>query len=302
MNLGKVSTALITPFTVTGEVDFNQLESVVNHLIDTGTESIVVNGTTAESPVLSQEEKLAVIQAVVEYVNGRVPVLAGTGSNNTAQTIAFTKQVEVLGVDGCMVVAPYYNKPNQRSLVAHFTAIADAAEKPLMLYNIPGRSVINMSAETTAELSQHPSIFWMKEASGDVGQITRVISQSESQFGVYSGDDGLSLPLYAIGSKGIVSVASHIVGREMQEMFRAFDAGNHVLAARYHQLLQPLFDGLFTSPNPTVVKYALSKLHGYSDAVRLPLLTLTDEEKAQFDQLWTTFETNRNNLLQTIED
>lgn len=302
MNLGKVSTALITPFTSSGEVDVNQLQKIVEHLLQSGTESIVVNGTTAESPVLSHDEKVRVIQTVVNQVAGRVPVIAGTGSNNTAQTIAFTKEVEALGVDGCMVVAPYYNKPNQRSMIAHFTAIADAATKPLMLYNIPGRSVVNMTADTTAELSKHANIHWMKEASGDVGQITQILHKSSKDFKVYSGDDGLTLPLYAIGASGIVSVASHIVGKEMQEMIQAFEQGNHSLARAYHQLLQPLFDGLFTSPNPTVVKYALGKLHGFSEDVRLPLVTLSAEEKANFDTLWAEFEEGRNKLTRTIQD
>lgn len=302
MNLGTVSTALVTPFTAQGAVDYDQLQELVRHLLATGSESLVVNGTTGESPVLSHEEKLAVIQAVVKEANGKVPVIAGTGSNNTAQTIAFTKEVEALGVDGCMVVVPYYNKPNQRSLVAHFTAIADNAEKPLMLYNIPGRSVVNMTAETTSILSKHPKIQWMKEASGDLEQIAEVMSKSSTRLSVYSGDDGLTLPLYTIGAAGIISVASHVVGNDMQQMLQAFREGQHEKAANYHKLLLPVFNQLFTAPNPTVVKYALSKLHGFSDMVRLPLLTLTESEKAQFDHVWADFTEKRNNLLNTYKD
>lgn len=302
MNLGTVSTALVTPFTPQETVDYDQLQELVRHLLATGSESLVVNGTTGESPVLTHEEKIAVIQAVVKEVNGKVPVIAGTGSNNTAQTIAFTKEVETLGVDGCMVVVPYYNKPNQRSLEAHFTAIANQAEKPLMLYNIPGRSVVNMTAETTAKLSQHPRVQWMKEASGDMEQIAEVLSTSSSGLTVYSGDDGLTLPLYTIGAAGIVSVASHIVGNEMQQMLQAFREGQHEKAARYHKLLLPVFNQLFTVPNPTVVKYALSKLHGFSETVRLPLLTLTESEKVQFDQVWDDFTEKRNNWLNTDQD
>lgn len=302
MNLGTVSTALVTPFTAQGAVDYDQLQELVRHLLATGSESLVVNGTTGESPVLSHEEKLAVIQAVVKEANGKVSVIAGTGSNNTAQTIAFTKEVEALGVDGCMVVVPYYNKPNQRSLVAHFTAIADNAEKPLMLYNIPGRSVVNMTAETTSILSEHPKIQWMKEASGDLEQIAEVMSKSSTRLSVYSGDDGLTLPLYTIGAAGIISVASHVVGNDMQQMLQAFREGQHEKAANYHKLLLPVFNQLFTAPNPTVVKYALSKLHGFSDTVRLPLLTLTESEKAQFDHVWADFTEKRNNLLNTYKD
>lgn len=294
MNLGRLSTAMVTPFTDTNHVDFDQLHSIVEHLLSTGTTSIVVNGTTGESPVLTHKEKIEVIQSVVQQVNGRVPVIAGTGSNATAQTIEFTKEVEQLGVDGCMLVTPYYNKPNQRSLLAHFTAVADAAEKPVMLYNIPGRSVINMDVHTTVQLSKHPTIAWMKEASGDTSQITEVMLKSDSSLKVYSGDDGLALPLYAAGAKGIVSVASHVVGNEMTAMFDAFDRGDTELAAHIHQVLQPVFNGLFSSPNPTVVKYALSKLHGFSENVRLPLLTLTENEKKQFDQIWDEFQSNWN--------
>lgn len=294
MNLGKLSTAIVTPFTPSGEIDHDQLKDVVDHLIETGTTSIVVNGTTGESPVLTHDEKIDVIQTVVDHTSGRVPVIAGTGSNATLQTIELTKEVEALGVDGCMLVAPYYNKPNQRSLVAHFTAVADVATKPIMLYNIPGRSVINIDAASTIELSQHPNVMWMKEASGNLDQITEIIREADSSMKVYSGDDGMTLPLYAIGSEGIVSVASHIVGKEMTQMIQAFDDGDTKKAARYHQLLQPIFTGLFTSPSPTIVKYALSKLHGFSEDVRLPLLTLTPAEKAAFDQIWDDFQQNWN--------
>lgn len=296
MNLGKLPTAMITPFTQDLAIDYTELPRLIDHLISTGTTAIVVNGTTAESPTLSGEEKIELIVATVQHVAGRVPVIAGTGSNNTQQSIEFTRAVEQLGVDGSMLVAPYYNKPNQRSLIAHFTAIADVATKPIMLYNIPGRSVVNMDAETTATLSGHPKIQWMKEASGNITQIAEVMRKSADSLQVYSGDDGLTLPLLSIGSSGTVSVAAHVVGLEMVQMMEAYEQGKVKFAARMHQLLLPVFEALFASPNPTVVKYALSKVAGFHDAVRLPLLTLTEDEKKQFDQIWVDFQKQWNNL------
>lgn len=296
MNLGKLPTAMITPFTQDLAIDYTELPRLIDHLISTGTTAIVVNGTTAESPTLSGEEKIELIAATVKHVTRRVPVIAGTGSNNTQQSIEFTRAVEQLGVDGTMLVAPYYNKPNQRSLIAHFTAIADLATKPIMLYNIPGRSVVNMDVETTATLSQHPNIQWMKEASGNMTQISEVMRKSAHSLQVYSGDDGLTLPLLSIGSSGTVSVAAHVVGIEMIQMMEAYEQGNVQQAAHMHQLLLPVFEALFASPNPTVVKYALSKVAGFHDAVRLPLLTLTEDEKNQFNAIWDEFQIEWNNL------
>lgn len=296
MKLGNLPTAMITPFKEDHSIDFSELPRLIDHLLSTGTTAIVVNGTTAESPTLSGEEKIELIATTVQHVAGRVPVIAGTGSNNTQQTIEFTHAVEQLGVDGIMLVAPYYNKPNQRSLVAHFTAIADAVTKPIMLYNIPGRSVVNMTAETTATLSRHPNIQWIKEASGDLTQISEVLRKSAPSIQVYSGDDGLTLPLLSIGSSGTVSVASHVVGQEMTEMMNAFEQGQVQQAAQMHRVLLPVFEALFTSPNPTVVKYALSKVAHFKDDVRLPLLPLSSDEKQQFDSIWDVFKNQWNNL------
>ncbi|MFC4354472.1 4-hydroxy-tetrahydrodipicolinate synthase [Chryseomicrobium palamuruense] len=301
MNLGKLPTAMITPFTRELTIDYTELPRLIDHLLSTGTTAIVVNGTTAESPTLSGEEKIELIGATVQHVAGRVPVIAGTGSNNTQQSIDFTRAVEQVGVDGSMLVAPYYNKPNQRSMVAHFTAIADVATKPIMLYNIPGRSVVNMDTETTVTLSQHPHILWMKEASGNLNQISEVMRKSASSLQVYSGDDGLTLPLLSIGSSGTVSVAAHVVGPEMTLMIEKFEQGNVQEAAHMHQLLLPVFEALFTSPNPTVVKYALSKVASFHDAVRLPLLSLSEDEKKQFDSIWDDFKDQWNNLVENAK-
>ncbi|MEH7505375.1 4-hydroxy-tetrahydrodipicolinate synthase [Neobacillus drentensis] len=279
MNFGQVLTAMVTPFDQNGDVDFNATRTLVNYLIENGTDGIVVAGTTGESPTLTTEEKVALFKLVVDAVNRRVPVIAGTGSNNTRASISLTKQAEEAGVDGIMLVAPYYNKPSQEGLFQHFKAIADTTPLPIMLYNIPGRSVVNMSAETIVRLSQIPNIVAVKEASGNLDAMTEIISQAPSDFTLYSGDDGLTLPVLAIGGAGVVSVASHVIGNEMQEMINQFKNGHVQEAAIAHRRLLPIMKALFTAPNPAPVKAALNMNGVNVGGLRLPLLTLSDEEK-----------------------
>lgn len=293
MDLGRISTAMVTPFNADGSIDFNSTEKLIEHLLGTGTDSIVVSGTTGESPTLSSKEKEELISLTVKTVNGRVPVIAGTGSNNTAASIESTKAAEAAGVDGVMLVVPYYNKPDQRGMYAHFEAIAKNTELPIMLYNIPGRSVVNMLPETVIELSKIPNITTVKEASGNLDQMTEILRLADEDFKVYSGDDGLTLPLLSIGGAGVVSVASHVVGRDMQMMVKAFNEGRHKDAAFIHQSLLPLIRALFSKPNPVPVKYALSKLGVEAGGVRLPLLGLTDDEKKQFDTVWDAYLENQ---------
>lgn len=289
MDLGKIATAMVTPFQESGKIDFEAVEQIIEHLLSTGTDSIVVCGTTGESPTLTEAEKLALIDFTVKQVAGRAPVIAGTGSNNTAQTIEFTKKVENLGVDGAMIVAPYYNKPNQRGLYEHFQSVAKETHLPIVVYNVPGRTSSNISAKTTIELSKIPNIQVVKEASGSLDQMTEILADAPSDFRVYSGDDGLTLPLLAIGGHGVISVAAHIVGSEMKEMIQAFEEGNHARAAKIHQALLPLIKELFKNPNPVPVKYGMSKVGFQIENVRLPLVPLTDEEKASFDRVWNEF-------------
>ncbi|ALC90962.1 dihydrodipicolinate synthase [Bacillus sp. FJAT-18017] len=279
INLGRVSTAMVTPFDKKGHIDFPKTTQLINHLIDNGTESLVVSGTTGESPTLSKEEKLALFAHTVKTVAGRVPVVAGTGSNNTYQSIEMTKKAEQAGVDGIMAVAPYYNKPNQEGLYQHFKAIAENTALPVMIYNIPGRTSINIAPETIIRLSEIPNIFAVKEASGDLNAMTKIISATRDDFYLYSGDDGLALPVLAIGGSGVISVASHIIGNEMQEMVQAFLANDTKRAAELHQQLLPLMIGLFAAPNPAPVKTAL-QLKGLDvGSVRLPLVPLNAEER-----------------------
>ncbi|AIM17723.1 4-hydroxy-tetrahydrodipicolinate synthase [Neobacillus sedimentimangrovi] len=279
-HFGRVSTAMVTPFDNKGHIDFAKTTKLVNYLIENGTDSLVVAGTTGESPTLSKEEKLALFQHVVKVVNKRVPVIAGTGSNNTYSSIELTKKAEQIGVDGIMLVAPYYNKPNQEGLYQHFKAVAESTTLPVMLYNIPGRAVVNILPETIIRLSKIPNIVAVKEASGDLNAMTTIIANTDEDFALYSGDDGLTLPVLAIGGAGIVSVASHIIGNEMQQMIKAFLDGDYRSAAKLHQELLPIMKALFAAPSPAPVKTAL-QLKGLDvGTVRLPLVGLNEQERS----------------------
>lgn len=282
---GRVSTAMVTPFDHKGHIDFAKTTKLVNHLIENGTDSLVVAGTTGESPTLSKEEKIALFEHIVKVVDKRIPVIAGTGSNNTYASIELTKKAEQLGVDAIMVVAPYYNKPNQEGLYQHFKAVAEATKLPVMVYNIPGRSVVNILPETIIRLSEIPNIVAVKEASGDLNAMTEIMANTNEDFLLYSGDDALTLPVLAIGGAGIISVASHVIGNELQEMVKAYLEGNPSKAAKLHQQLLPIIQGLFTAPSPTPVKTAL-QLKGLDvGSVRLPLVPLTEQERTSLSNL-----------------
>jgi 4-hydroxy-tetrahydrodipicolinate synthase len=276
---GRVSTAMVTPFDHKGHIDFPKTTQLINQLIENGTESIVVAGTTGESPTLSKEEKLALFQHAVKVADKRVPVIAGTGSNNTYESIELTKKAEQIGVDAIMIVAPYYNKPNQEGLYQHFKAIAENTKLPLMVYNIPGRSSVNILPETVIRLSKIPNIVAVKEASGDLNAMAKIIANTDDDFLLYSGDDGLTLPCMAIGGTGIVSVASHVIGNEMQEMVHAFLNGENEKAAKIHQQILPIMEGLFAAPSPVPVKTALQIKGLDVGSVRLPMVPLTEQER-----------------------
>lgn len=279
IDFGKVATAMVTPFDHRGNIDFEKTTQLINYLISNGSDALVIAGTTGESPTLSTEEKLALFRHSVKVVDGRVPVVAGTGSNNTYASIELTKKAEEIGVDAIMIVAPYYNKPNQEGLYQHFKTIAESTELPVMLYNIPGRSVINMSVETIVRLAELPNVVALKDASGDLDAMTAIIAQTSNDFALYSGDDGLTLPVLAIGGTGIISVASHVIGNEMQEMVKLYESGNPKEAAKIHQRIVPVMKSLFAAPSPTPVKTAL-QLKGLDvGSVRLPLVPLTEEER-----------------------
>jgi 4-hydroxy-tetrahydrodipicolinate synthase len=280
VHFGRVSTAMVTPFDKNGHIDFGKTTQLVNYLIDNGTESLVIAGTTGESPTLSKEEKLALFDHVVKVVKKRVPVIAGTGSNNTYASIELTKKAEQLGVDAIMAVGPYYNKPNQEGLYQHFKAIAEATTLPMMVYNIPGRSSVTIQPQTVIRLSEIPNIVAVKEASGDLSAMTHIIANTADDFVLYSGDDSLTIPVLSIGGAGVISVASHVIGKEIQEMVKAFFDGEQVKAAKLHQHLLPLMQGLFAAPSPGPVKTALQIKGIDVGSVRLPLVGLTEQERA----------------------
>jgi 4-hydroxy-tetrahydrodipicolinate synthase len=285
VHFGRVSTAMVTPFDKKGHIDFAKTTQLVNYLIENGTDSLVIAGTTGESPTLSKEEKLALFSHVVKVVNKRIPVIAGTGSNNTYASIELTRKAEQLGVDAIMLVAPYYNKPNQEGLYQHFKAIAETTTLPVMIYNIPGRAVVNIRPETVIRLSKIGNIVAVKEASGDLNAMTHIIANTSDDFLLYSGDDSLTLPVLSIGGAGIVSVASHIIGNEMQSMVKAFFEGENQKAALLHGKLLPIMQGLFAAPSPAPVKTAL-QLKGLDvGSVRLPLVCLNEQERVALIEL-----------------
>ena len=283
---GRVATAMVTPFDSKGHIDFPKATQLINYLIANGTESLVVAGTTGESPTLSKEEKIALFDHVVKVVDKRVPVIAGTGNYNTYASIELTKKAEQTGVDAIMLVAPYYNKPNQEGLYQHFKAIAESTSLPVMVYNIPGRSVVNIEPDTIIRLSEISNIVAVKEASGNLNAMTKIIANTPDDFLLYSGDDGIALPVLAIGGVGVISVASHVIGNELQEMVTKFLQGDLKGAAKLHQELLPIMEGLFKAPNPVPVKTAL-QLKGLDvGSVRLPLVPLTEQERAQLANLF----------------
>ncbi|MCJ7839694.1 4-hydroxy-tetrahydrodipicolinate synthase [Lederbergia sp. NSJ-179] len=285
VHFGRVSTAMVTPFDRKGNIDFPKTTKLIHHLLDHGSDSLVIAGTTGESPTLTTEEKLALFEHVVKNVDGRVPVIAGTGSNNTYASLELTKKAEEIGVDAIMLVAPYYNKTNQKGLYEHFATIAQSTTLPVMIYNIPGRSVVNIEPETMIELAHVDNIVAAKEASGDLNAMARIIAETDEDFLVYSGDDSLALPVMSIGGSGVVSVASHVIGSEMQKMIHLFEQGEIAQAAQLHRELLPVMRGLFEAPSPVPVKTALQLLGFDVGSVRLPLVPLTSEERVRLADL-----------------
>ncbi|MGI9860342.1 4-hydroxy-tetrahydrodipicolinate synthase [Moorella naiadis] len=279
MQWGRILTAMVTPFTAEGKLDIDGARKLAVHLVEHGSDGLVVAGTTGESPALTHEEKIALFRAVKETVGNKAAVIAGTGSNSTDASIELSREAEALGVDGLMLVVPYYNRPSQEGLYRHFEAIAAATSLPIILYNIPSRTGRNMEAATTLRLAAIKNIVAVKEASGDLDQATAIIRQAPEDFLLYSGDDSLTLPLMAVGGYGIISVAAHVAGEKMQAMVSAFTAGDTWKAAALHRELFPLFKALFVTSNPVPVKEALNMLGLPAGPVRLPLVGASKEEK-----------------------
>jgi 4-hydroxy-tetrahydrodipicolinate synthase len=272
VDFGRVLTAMITPFKVDGSVNYDVAAQLAAHLAKNGTDTLVVCGTTGESPTLTWEEEYQLFVVVSEAVAGKAKVMAGCGSNSTKEAIAATQKAAKIGIDGSLQVVPYYNKPPQAGLKAHFQAIAQACpDLPMLLYNVPGRTGQNLSAETVAGLAEVNNIVGIKEASGNIDQASEIRRLTPKEFQIYSGDDSLTLPLLAIGARGVVSVASHLVGTQLQQMIQAFTTGKTQVATEIHLQLFPLFKALFTTTNPIPLKKAL-QLQGWEvGSTRLPL-------------------------------
>lgn len=277
MEFGRLLTAMITPFHADESVDYDAAARVAEHLVKNGTDSVVVTGTTGESPTLTNEEKLQLYRVVKQAVGDRARVVAGTGSYCTRESVELTRHAEEAGVDGIMAVVPYYNNPPQEGLYRHFKAIAESTSLPVILYNIPSRSPRNMEAATTLRLAEDVrNIAAVKESSGKLEQIAEIIAKAPGSFRVYSGDDSSTLPLMSMGAYGIISVVSHIAGGPIKEMVEAFAAGRVAEAATLHGRLLPLFQACFCTANPIPIKAALTLLGIPTGGVRLPLVPADD--------------------------
>ncbi len=269
---------MITPFTENGEVDFDEATRLAAHLADNGSDALVICGTTGESPTLTWDEEYQLFQVVRDAVAGKAKVIAGTGSNCTREAIEATRKAAKLGLDGSLQVVPYYNKPSQAGLYKHFADIAACSDLPVLLYNIPGRTGADLLPETVVQLAQVPSIVAIKEASGSMDAVSAIRHQVPTDFGIYAGDDSLTLPMLALGTQGVVSVASHLVGSQIQAMIRAYQQGDPQTATRIHLELFPLFKALFIDTNPIPVKAAL-RLQGWSvGSVRPPLISMAQSK------------------------
>ena len=277
--LGRLLTAMVTPFNKEGAVDYEQAKKLALALLNSGSEGLVVVGTTGESPTLIREEELRLFAEVKSAVGEQGTIIAGTGSNSTAEAVEATKEAEKIGVDACLLVVPYYNKPTQEGLYQHFKTIADSTSLPCILYNVPSRTVTSLSADTVIKLSRIDNIIGVKEASGNLGQISKIISEAREGFLVWSGNDSDTLPILALGGYGVISVASHLVGNQIKEMIDSFTSGKMEKAASIHRHLLPLIDALFVISNPIPVKYALNHIGFYVGKPRLPL-TEPDEKSA----------------------
>lgn len=276
---GRLLTALVTPFDDDGKVDYSEARRIAAYAVDEQNNSgLVISGTTGESPTLSTDEKRGLLSEILGEVGDRAAVLFGAGTYNTEESVRLARMGEDLGAHGLMLVNPYYNKPGQRGLEAHFRTIAESTSLPILLYNIQPRSAINLETETLLRLAETPNIVAVKEASGNLGQISDVCARVPSGFRVYSGDDGLTLPILSVGGYGVVSVAGHIVGDRIARMIESFFQGRVAESAQLHQELLPLIQALFAAPSPTPVKHALALLGFKTRRVRLPLVPLSESE------------------------
>ena len=287
--IGRLLTAMVTPFDAQGQVDYAQAGRLAQALVQSGSDGVVVAGTTGESPTLTRQEQARLFAEVREAVGDSGSVVAGAGSNSTAEAVEYTHDAQQAGVDGVLLVVPYYNKPTQEGLYLHFKAIAESTHLPCILYNVPSRTVTSMTAETTIRLSQIPNIVGIKEASSDFEQITRIIGDAREGFRVWSGNDPDTFSMLCLGGYGVVSVASHLVGRQIKGMIRMVLDGRIEEAAREHSRMLSLFTGIFVVANPIPIKYGVNRAGFNVGSPRLPL-TEPDEKTAAFlDELFSKY-------------
>lgn len=273
--------ALITPMNQDGSINYEQLHDLIDWHIENGTDGIVAVGTTGESATLPVEEHLAVIEATVKHVNKRIPVIAGTGANNTVEAIALSQAAEQAGADYTLSVVPYYNKPSQEGIYQHFKAIAEATSIPMIIYNVPGRTVVSMSNDTILRLAEIPNIVGVKEASGNIGNNIELINSVPEGFAVFSGDDPTGLPFMLCGGHGVVTVAANVAPKLFADMCRAALEGDIATARRLNEQLIPIYNTMFCEPSPAAPKWGLSLLGKCEPHVRLPLVALTEAGQAK---------------------
>ena len=279
---GEVITAMVTPFNNKREVDYDKVEELTAYLAENGSDAILVTGTTGESPTLTHEEEMEILSSARRAAAGKAKVIMGTGSNSTETAVTMAKKAEKEGADAILTVVPYYNKPSQAGIIEHFSAVAEAVELPVILYNIPSRTGINMSVETVKCLARkYSNIVALKQSCSDMDTITELKISCPNDFAVYSGDDSLTLPMMSLGAHGVISVASHLFGKEIKSMIRNFKTGDTATAKNMHQKLYPIFKKLFMAPNPVPVKAALAYKGIIEDYVRRPLVELTKQEKTE---------------------
>lgn len=282
--LGRLLTAMVTPFDEKGAVNYEQAKKLALALIDSGSDGVVVAATTGESPTLSWEEEMRLFTEVKSAVGGRGTIIAYTGSNSTAEAVEATEKAEKIGVDGCLLVVPYYNKPTQEGVYQHFKAVAASTSLPIIMYNIPARVVINMSVETMVRLSQIKNIVGVKEANGDMGHVTRTLNDADKDFLVWSGNDNDTFHIMALGGYGTIGVATHLVGKQIKKMMDNILGGKIAEAAAIHRHLLPLVDALFIEPNPAPLKYALNHIGFNVGKPRLPLVEVSQKSAAQIKE------------------
>lgn len=285
MEIGRLLTAMVTPFTADGEVDYQQAQRLAKALVASGSDGLVVTGTTGENPTLFHEENTRLWAAVKDAVGDSASVIAGSGTNGTGETIHLSHEAERSGADALLLVVPYYNKPPQEGLYQHFKAIAESTTLPCILYNVPGRTIVNMTAETTLRLAEIPNIIGTKEASGDFTQIAEILRGAPDGFRVWSGNDTDTFGLVSMGGHGVISVASHLIGLQLKRLIESTAAGDLHAASAEHLRLTPLLKGLFVVANPIPVKYCLNRVGFNVGGLRLPLVEADAKTAAFLDDL-----------------